>query len=155
MSVSGGYILTLPTEKYTDSLLRTTYVYRNNVLLVEGSNYTISNLDIIFNKELEKDEYIEIRMWNPAATSAINSILTRFETPINALAEPSDEPLENVTLGQMRQQVASAVKNVAIEGIYPGESNLRDLQVKNFSNLLIRNSAGLKLVNFFLTDESN
>ena len=53
----------------------------------------------------------------------------------------------------MRQQVASAVKNVAIEGIYPGESNLRDLQVKNFSNLLIRNSAGLKLVNFFLTDE--
>lgn len=153
ISQTGGYLINLPAEKYTNSELKTYYVYRNQTLLTENVDYTLTPTLIAFNKELQKDDYIEVRMWNPTATSSLFTTLTRFETPINALADSTDAPFESLTLGQFRQQVASAVRNIDITGSYPGESNLRDFYVKNLSNLLVRNTAGLNLPNFLLTDE--
>lgn len=149
----GGYILTIPSEKYTESELKTFYLFKNNKLLTENVDYSLTGNQIFFNQELLKDDYIEIKLWNPSAESNLNSYITRFETPINALADSTNEQFISLTLGQFRQQVASAVQNVDITGNYPGESNLRDFYVKDLSNLLFRNTAGLTLPNFLLTDE--
>ena len=154
ITATGGYILTLPTSKYTDSSLKTYFVYRNNKLLVENTDYTINVTSVIFTKYLKKDEFIEIRMFNPSATSDITSVLTKFEVPINLLSDTNNEIFKEVTLGQVRQHVGTGVANVPITGIYPGSSNLKDFDVKNLTNLLVRNTSGLNLPSFVLTDQT-
>ena len=134
-------------------------VYINNKLLNQDVDFTI-NQDannrsyISFIQDLNLDDVILIKTRSKYPKNENGY----YEIPTNLEKNPLNENLNEFTLGEVNDHVASIVEEINnFSGIFPGPSNLRDLgQLNIYGRKFLKHSGPINLSLYHLiSDESN
>ena len=133
-------------------------VYLNNKLQFENIDYTTSTSpnnfkQIQFVNDLTVGDVIVIK----TRSSADKTDEGLYEFPINLERNPLNENLTEFTLGEVNDHVATIVEELdAFSGIYPGNSNLRNLgSVSKYGKRFVKHSAPLNLSIYSLLDKDS
>lgn len=130
-------------------------VYHNNKLLARDdySFQEINNVQyIVFNDGiLGTDSKIDIMLYSEEISN-----ISWYRVPSNLENNAQNRPFESSTLGQMRNHVNAVRENsTTFDGVYPGNSNLRDLPlIKSVGGNILQHSAGTQYASMFLLDDT-
>ena len=130
-------------------------VYLNNSRKREGVDYQVDRINgycyINFFQDLTSGDKLIIKTF----TSAPKNDLGHYEFPINMEKNPLNENVESFTLGEVLDHVDSIVDNInGFEGIFPGQSNLKDLgNISPFGLKFVQHSGPINLALFNMTNK--
>jgi len=134
-------------------------VYRNNSFQIRDVDYTVEQdatnfAKIVFVKKLVKDDVVVLK----TKSSQVKNQNGYYEIPYSLERNPSNNQLDEFTLGEVNDHVATIIENTTgFTGINPGTNNLRDLgNVSINGRRFLQHSAPLNLPLYHITnDESN
>ena len=126
-------------------------VYVNNVILEPGNFATTQVVDkkaILVNPDLLKEnDSVFVKIFNKDLVSNT----AHYEVPSNLDINSLNKNLTSLTLGQMRNHLITLKNNsLNLVGSLPGNSNLRDIEVRNNSGSILQHSAPAVYSNLFL-----
>ena len=126
-----------------------------NFKKISSSNYTIFNLpdnkkSILINKAILKDtDKVDIFVYSDSVSN-----IGHYEIPVNLNLNAQNAVLGSPTLGELRNHVGELTQNsLSIVGSYPGNSNLRDIQVTAQGGTMLQQSAPTSFASMFLCDD--
>ena len=121
------------------------HVYVNNTLQFKNKNYIITksrnSVIINFVQDLAVDDILEIKTHSQEAKNQNGY----YELPISLERNPLNEDVTEFTLGEVYDHVDSMIEDIqTFEGVYPGNSNLRDAgKINQFGKRFVKHEAGL------------
>ena len=133
----------------------TVKVFVNNSLKFENTDYTIDRTNhdakIIFTSELNEDDIVLIK--TKSHTLKNNNGL--YEVPANFERNPSNDNIETFTLGEVNDHISTVVEEINnFSGVYPGNSNLRDLgNIALYGKKFVQHTGPINLSLYHLTDK--
>lgn len=132
-------------------------VYVNNKIQKHLVDYEIDRINkkafVRFAKNLNIDDVVLIK--THSATPKNNN--GRYEFPINLERNPLNEDINDFTLGEVIDHVDSMIEEIQLnfEGVYPGNSNLRDLgDIDRFGKRFVRHSGPAILPLYHITNKN-
>tara|TARA_R110000782_G_scaffold4059_11_gene14421 strand:- start:13127 stop:25912 length:12786 start_codon:yes stop_codon:yes gene_type:complete len=136
-----------------DGNVPNTIVFVNNVRLApENYAYTTINSVVYVNitSTLVVNDKIDIYI-----VSDNTSPTGFYQVPTNLDNNSVNVNFETITLGQMRNHVQTAfVNSVDVTGVFPGSSNIRDINIKNNPGKILQHSAPATFASLFLTNDN-
>jgi len=130
-------------------------VYRNNRIQTAAADYEIDRVNgkalVRFYSDVAVDDKIVLK--SHSATSKNNNGF--YEFPINFERNPSNEDINEFTLGEAIDHVSSIVEETReFTGTYPGQSNLRDLgNVDRYGRRFVKHSGPINLALYHFTSK--
>ena len=130
-------------------------VFVNNNIQKEITDYTIYRQDskatVIFTNDLNENDSVVIKTTS-AADKNDNGF---YEIPLNLEKNPLNEEITSFTFGEVADQVLSMVEDLQeFDGVFPGNSNLRDLgDIDKFGKRFIKHTGPLNLPLYHLTSK--
>lgn len=98
---------------------------------------------------LTDGDKVDIFVYNSKDVTALGF----YEVPDNLNYNAQNLVMATPSLGEMRNHVSALAKNsLDLIGDFPGNSNLRDLQVTNLAGTMLRHSAPISFASMFLGD---
>lgn len=115
---------------------------RTNNTTTIGGNITVS-----FEKQLTKNDVIKLDI----LTSQLPNENGYYETPLSLTNNPLNNDIADFTLSELADHVGTMVGKIPeFEGVYPGISNLRDLNdYAKFGNRLVINKTPIAFTKLF------
>ena len=99
---------------------------------------------------LKKGDAVDILIYSDSVSK-----MGYFQTPQNLNNNSLNTNFESLTLGQLRNHLTRLSQNSQdIVGSVPGESNLRDLNIKQQGGLILKHSSPVVYSNLFLVDST-
>jgi len=140
------------SAELTDLIIK---VFVNNTLNFKDTNYTIDttshNAKVVFNSELDENDIVLIK----TKSATIKNKNGLYEIPANFERNPSNENIESFTLGEVNDHIGSVVEEINnFNGVYPGNSNLRDLgNIAIYGKKFVQHTGPINLSLYHLTDK--
>jgi len=109
---------------------------------------------IVLNTSIGTGDVLTIRAF---ASQAINSN-GYYEIPLNLQNNPMNDVIGTFTLGEVADHVNSIIDNLpsGFVGIFPGDSNLRDLgNITQYGTKFVQHSGPISLSLYHITNQSN
>ena len=131
-------------------------VYVNNSLKFEGIDYSIgsdanNNATVVFNRDLDYGDNVVIKTRSAAEKTEFG----KYEITSNLERNPLNKDINEFTLGEVNDHVGTIVEELSeFSGIYPGISNLRDLQnITQYGKRIVKHSAPANLPLYHIVDK--
>jgi hypothetical protein len=127
------------------STLQTT-VYKKNTKI---GNFTLTATNVInLPTTLNVNDVVQLKI----VTDKTPNSLGYYETPISLSNNPLNGPISEITFTELSDHLHSIVNNLStFEGVFPGESNLRDLKnYAEYGTRLVINSNPISFAQFFI-----
>jgi len=107
---------------------------------------------LLINTEITDNDIVTLRCYSKQPKNQLGY----YEFPINFQNNPENNNIENFTLGEVIDHVDSIVDNLEIfEGIFPGNSNLRDIsKLSSYGTKFVQHSGSLNLSLYHLTNKN-
>ena len=131
------------------------HVYVNNSLQFKNTNYVITknqnSVSINFVENLTVGDILKIKTHSQASKNQNGY----YELPISLERNPLNEDVTDFTLGEVYDHVDSMIEDIQnFEGVYPGNSNLRDAgKINHFGKRFVKHEAGLVNAIYHLTNK--
>ena len=128
-------------------------VYRNASQITGWEIVTVGVLKYVHvtDTALTTGDRIDILIYNRDAVSSLGY----FEVPKNLDNNSQNKNFSQLTLGQLRNHVATMVANSnQVTGNFPGDSNLRDLNIKPQGGSILQHASPVFYSALFLVDEN-
>ena len=127
-------------------------VYRNSKLTTGYEVVAIGAVTYVHvtDSALTVGDQIDVLIYSDTVSK-----LGYYEVPKNLDLNGQNTNFSSLTLGQLRNHVTTCVENsTQIVGSFPGDSNLRDLNVKAQSGSILQHSAPILYSELFLIDQN-
>lgn len=141
----------LPEQSRTVPYLK---VYVGSTRLADSA-YTVTQFGgrfaVVINvDQLVLNERVIIKIYSLA-----QSIIGKYETPVNIDYNPLNTNFDYLTLGQVRNHLRTqSDNNFGVIGSVLGSNNLRDLDTKAWQGSILQHSGSLAMAKLFLTEEN-
>lgn len=133
-----------------DTRIPSIKVFKNNVFL-SPDQYQLDGRELTLLTELEENDKIDVLVYTDQETSADGY----YEVPSNLNLNAQNIDIDTLTLGQIRNHLLSLNQNsTEIIGNVLGNSNLRDIEVKQQGGSIVQHSAPVPYAALFLLDET-
>jgi hypothetical protein len=100
-------------------------------------------------KFLKAGDKIDIFI-NSQSTSALGF----YDVPVNLEFNAQNQVISDLTLGEMRNHIGQLTRNsLSFDGVYPGDSNLRDVEVQAQGGTMLQQSAPATFAPLFLSND--
>ena len=98
---------------------------------------------------IKANDRIDILVYSDSVSN-----IASYEVPDNLNLNASNAPFDSVTLGEMRSHIGEMTKNSTIfSGSFPGNSNLRDLNISAQPGSIVQQSSPVTYASMFLCNE--
>jgi FG-GAP repeat len=128
-------------------------VYINAKLTTNWEIYTTGELQFVHvtDAALTKGDHVDILVYNSNKVSGLGY----YEVPDNLNYNSENKNFSTLTLGQLRNHVATMVGNSnQITGNFPGDSNLRDVYIKSQGGSILQHASPVLYSELFLVDDT-
>jgi hypothetical protein len=132
-------------------------VYVNNKIQKHLVDYEIDRINkrafVRFAKNLKIDDVVLIKTHSATPKNSNGW----YEFPINLERNPLNDDINDFTLGEVIDHVDSMIEEIQLtfEGVYPGNSNLRDLgDIDRFGKRFVRHSGPAILPLYHITNKN-
>ena len=120
---------------------------KDYIIVQQGVNYYV----YITISTLTENDQIDILIYSKNTVSALGY----YEVPKNLDNNSQNNDFSVLTLGQLRNHVATLVENSnQVTGNFPGNSNIRDLYIKAQGGSILQHASPVWLSSIFLIDEN-
>ena len=130
-------------------------VYVNNKLKLLNLDYTVNkdneNAVVVFVNDLMPNDVIKIK----THSNTVKNSNGYYEFPYNLERNPLNDDLGQFTLGEVIDHVDSMLENISgYVGVYPGNSNLRDLgELDHYGQRFVKHSGSINLPLYHITNK--
>jgi hypothetical protein len=128
-------------------------VYKNAVQITAWETTTVGVLKYVHvtDSTLKTGDQIDILIYNSDTISKIGY----YEVPKNLDFNSENKNFSILTLGQLRNHISTMVANSnQVAGSFPGNSNLRDLNIKGQGGSILQHASPVLYSALFLVDEN-
>ena len=127
-------------------------VYKNSIQITGWELITVGILNYVHvtDATLVTGDQIDIMIYNSDQVSALGY----YEVPLNLDYNSENNNFSSLTLGQLRNHASTMVANSnQVIGSFPGNSNLRDLKIKQQGGSILQHASPVLYSELFLVDE--
>ena len=130
-------------------------VFVNNTLKFENTDYTIDktthDAKVVFTTALAENDIVLIKTKSKSLKNG-NGL---YEIPSNFERNPGNDNIETFTLGEVNDHIGTVVEELNnFTGVYPGNSNLRDLgNLSIYGKKFVQHTGPINLSLYHLTDK--
>jgi FG-GAP repeat len=139
-------------DKDTEASIPYFRVYKNALQITGWEVITVGVLRYVhvIDPTLTTGDQIDILIYSSESVSQLGY----YEVPKNLDYNSQNKSFDSLTLGQLRNHVSTMVANSnQVSGSFPGESNLRDLNIKAQSGSILQHASPVLYSALFLVDE--
>ena len=128
-------------------LVNSKFIDVNNFGLAQvGARYAV----LVNPTLLEKGSSVDILIYSDSVSK-----MGYYQVPVNLDNNSLNQNFNLLTLGQLRNHLTTLAKNSqSVIGLVPGDSNLRDINIKEQGGNILKHSAPVVYSSLFLVDQS-